>query len=405
MRLLFIDLSPGLGGSLVSIERLLGESERGFDPALLLSARNPAIGRFRAQGIPVMTVPTPDLPALRTTRFMRRVKETPGLAAGRSGPLRPLWNAARSARNVLLRTLPLTWRLWRAIASAKPDLVHINDAIFLNRPAIAASWLAGRRAVCHVRSLGQLNWIDRLLARTLRGCIAISRWVEEDLAAQGVRCAKSVLIYDGVDPAAYEDLPDRLAAREELGLPADATVIAVLGRLVPWKGQHLFIQAMRRVIESNPLAVGVIAGAPEVYSLDYEPALREQARELGIADRIRFTGFVAEPRTVLAAVDVLAHCSVTPEPFGLVMIEAMAAGKAVVTPAEGGGAEIVVHGETGLLYQPRDPVALEEAMLALTSDQATARIMGDAGRARVRSAFDVQRFRKQMEAFYREMAA
>jgi glycosyltransferase involved in cell wall biosynthesis len=377
----------------------------GFEPTLLLSAGNPAIGRFRAQGIPVVTVRTPDLPALRNTRFVQRVKKAPGQVAGRSGPIRALWNAARSARNVLLRTLPLTWRLWRAITSAKPDLVHINDAIFLNRPAIAASWLAGRRAVCHVRSLGQLNWIDRLLARTLRGCITISRWVEGDLAAQGLRCARSVWIYDGVDPGAYEDLPDRRAARESLGLPADATVVAVLGRLVPWKGQHLFIQAMRRVIESNPLAIGVIAGAPEVYSLDYEPALREQARELGIADRIRFTGFVAEPRTVLAAVDVLAHTSVTPEPFGLVMIEAMAAGKAVVTPAEGGGAEIVVHGETGLQYRPRDPVALEEALMALVSDQDAARAMGRAGRARVQAEFDVHRFRKQVAAFYREMTA
>jgi glycosyltransferase involved in cell wall biosynthesis len=415
MKILYVDLSPGWGGSLVSLERLLSRLDRAeFEPTVLLATRNPGRDRFTARGIPVLTVPTFAVETARSTALIGLVKKT---AAGQKlrtgGRMGRLWAWARGVRDTATRTLPLTWRLYRAIRAARPDLVHINDAIFLNRPALAAAWLARTPTLCHVRSLGRLGPWDRLWARTLRGLVFISRWVADDVAGQGVvpdpqglrRPCGSRVVYDGLDLAAYADTPDRGAARRALGLPADAPIVAVLGRLVPWKGQDLFLRSLRLVADVMPGVVGLIAGEPESYSLDFGPALRRLAAELGLADTVRFTGFVRDPQTLLAAADLLAHTSVSPEPFGLVMLEAMAVGRPVVTPAEGGGPEIVADGVTGYLYRPRDPAALAEAILKVLRDPQAGRRMAAAGRVRVAARFTLEQFAADMADFYRQHAS
>jgi len=404
MKILYVDLSPGWGGSLVSLERLLTRLDpHVYRPLLLLAAQNHGVTAFRDGGWPVYTVPTFRAEVAQNTPLIRRVKATSVGQVLRTGRLAPLWGIARGARSTLLRTWPLTARLWRIMFALRPDLVHINDAVFLNRAAIAAAWLARVPAVCHVRSLGQLSGWDRLWARTLRGFVFISRWVAQDQGAQGIPVSCGRVIYDGLDLASYADTPPRAAARLALGWPPQRPIVLSLGRLVPWKGQDLFLRALRQVADAMPEVLGVVAGAPETYSLDFEPALRSLADELRLGDCVRFTGAVADPKQVLAAADVLAHTSLSPEPFGLVMLEAMAVGRPVVTPAAGGGLEIIVHGETGLHYAPGDEQALAQALLQLLGDPSRAAQMGAAGRERVAAAFTLEQFVREMDRFYRDL--
>lgn len=404
MKILYIDLSPSWGGSLVSLARLLERLDlRTYQPLLLLADHNRAVDRFRAYPLPVYTVPTFRVEAARNTALVRQVKATPLGQKLRTGQLAPFWSMARGMRSTVLRTWPLTVRLWRVITALRPDLVHINDALFVNRPAIAAAWLARVPAICHVRSLGRLAGWDRLWARTLRGFVFISQWVAQDQAAQGIPLGRGRVIYDGVDLAAYANVPAKAEARAALGLPLDRKIVLALGRLVPWKGQDLFLRAMRRVADSTPDVLGVVAGAPEPYSLDFEPVLYALADELRLGDAVRFMGSVADPAIALAAADVVAHTSVSPEPFGLVMLEAMAVGRPVVTPAAGGGLEIVVHGETGLHYTPGDEDALAQALLTLLDDALRAEQMGAAGQERVAARFTPEQFVGEICRFYRDL--
>lgn len=406
MRILYVDLSPSWGGSLASLERLLTRLDRqAYQPQLLLAAQNRAAAVFRDRGLPVYTVPTFRAEAARNTALVRQVKATPVGQRLRTGRLAPLWGMTRGVRSTILRTWPLTARLWRIVAALWPDLVHINDAIFVNRPAIAAAWLARVPAICHVRSLGQLSGWDRLWARTLSGLVFISQWVAQDQAVQGIPTERGRVIYDGLDLTCYARVPDRAEARAMLGWPLDRPIVLALGRLVPWKGQDLFLRALRRVADVRPDVLGVVAGAPEPYSLDFEPALHALADELHLTDAVRFVGQVADPTAALAAADVVAHTSVAPEPFGLVMLEAMAVGRPVVTPAAGGGLEIVTHGETGLHYTPGDEAALARALLTLLDDVAQAERMGAAGRERVAARFTLDQFVGEMSRFYQDLLA
>ncbi len=406
MKILYVDLSPSWGGSLASLERLLARLDRrAYQPLLLLAEHNRAAADLRARGLPVYTVPTFRAETARNTALVRQVKATSVGRRLRTGRLAPLWGTARGLRSTVLRTWPLTVRLWRIMALLRPDLVHINDAVFVNRPVIAAAWLARVPAVCHVRSLGKLSGWDRLWARTVRGFIFISQWVAQDQAAQGIPVARGRVIYDGLDLGDYVAAPGRNEARLALGLPADRPIVLSLGRLVPWKGQDLFLRALRHVADAMPEVLGVVAGAPETYSLDFEPALHALADELRLGDTVRFTGPVADPTVALAAADVLAHTSVLPEPFGLVMLEAMAVGRPVVTPAAGGGLEIVAHGETGLHYMPGDEKALAQVLLELLRDPALAGRMGAAGRERVAACFTLDQFVRDVSAFYGDLFA
>lgn len=404
MKILYVDLSPSWGGSLVSLARLLDRLDRHtYQPLLLLSDQNRAADSLRGRSLPVYTVPTLRAEAARNSALVRGVKATSLGQKLRTGRLALLWGLARGMRNTALRTWPLTVRLWRVIAALRPDLVHINDAIFVNRPAIAAAWLARVPAICHVRSLGRLSRWDRLWARTLHGLVFVSQWVAQDQASQGIPVARGRVIYDGIDLAAYTDVPAKAEARAALGWPGDRRIVLSLGRLVPWKGQDLFLRAMRHVADVMPDALGLVVGAPEPYSLDFAPALHVLADALQLGDAVRFSGPVADPAVALAAADVLAHTSVSPEPFGLVMLEAMAVGRPVVTPAAGGGLEIVVHGETGLHYAPGDETALAQALLTLLADPMRATQMAAAGRERVAARFTLEQFAKEMGQFYRDL--
>jgi glycosyltransferase involved in cell wall biosynthesis len=107
----------------------------------------------------------------------------------------------------------------------------------------------------------------------------------------------------------------------------------------------------------------------------------------------------------LDAMDVAIHASTNPEPFGRVLIEAMALGRPLIAPREGGPLEIVVDGETGILVAPRDPNALAAAVDRLIGDPALRARMGAAARARVAAVFDIRRHVTTMEAIFDEMLA
>jgi len=185
---------------------------------------------------------------------------------------------------------------------------------------------------------------------------------------------------------------DGEAFRREWKVPNNVPLVTIVGRLQPWKGQDVFIRAAANVAEHVPDARFFIVGAP-TFAEDaaYEASLKKLALEAGLGEQVIFTGHRNDIPDVLAASDVLVHASVEPEPFGLVITEAMAAGKSVIATDVGGPAEIVLRNETGLLVPCRDAEALAAAMLRLVRDPALRTRMGEAGRRRVATHFSVER--------------
>ncbi len=169
------------------------------------------------------------------------------------------------------------------------------------------------------------------------------------------------VIYPGTDFAFIERaLGDRTNITElkKQFSPDGKPLVGLFGRLTSWKGQDVFLKALSSLHDVR----GVIVGGALFGEEAYEEKLKELTRELGIADRVTFAGHLDDVPKVMAACDVVVHCSTAPEPFGLVIVEAMMVGTPVIASAAGGAREIVVHGETGLLTPPGDENTLASAI-------------------------------------------
>ncbi|AYF73749.1 glycosyltransferase family 1 protein [Nocardia yunnanensis] len=231
-----------------------------------------------------------------------------------------------------------------------------------------------------------LALIIRLLGWTLaRGVIANSRGT---LASLYTWRRAALVAYPGVEFPAEGDGTERDQR------PARETVIAVVGRLAPWKGQDLFLRALADV-KIQPREVFLVGGTffDEEH---YRAELETLATALGLP--VTFTGHVDDPEAYLRHADILVHCSVLPEPFGQVVVEGMRAGCAVVATRPGGPEEIVEPGVNGLLVPAGDRAALTSALDTLIADQELRAKLADAARVRARD-FDVAESGRQVTAF------
>jgi len=159
----------------------------------------------------------------------------------------------------------------------------------------------------------------------------------------------------------------RAALRAELSTPADAVVIVLAGRPEPWKGHAELLDALARLRELPNWVCWIVGGAFTAEQTTFLASLESSVEERGISARVRFTGQREDVAELLAAADLFCQPNVTPEPFGIVFIEALYAGLPVVTTDHGGGREIV-DASCGRLVPPGDPGALAGTIGELVRD-------------------------------------
>ncbi|WP_027479400.1 glycosyltransferase [Gryllotalpicola ginsengisoli] len=209
----------------------------------------------------------------------------------------------------------------------------------------------------------------------------------DELEAMGIAREKTSVVPCGVDTTRFTLDGPRVRM-------TDASVIAVIGRLVPRKGADLVIQALARLGSVGGRAPELLivggpgGGDPSIYSDPEIARLAQVARDAGVGDRVRFTGQIPQRAlpSVIRGVDAVV-CTPWYEPFGIVPLEAMACGVPVVAAAVGGLRDTVVDGVTGMHVPPRDPEALAAALAELLPDQLRRARMGAAGRRRVEQGY------------------
>ena len=218
----------------------------------------------------------------------------------------------------------------------------------------------------------------------------------------GTRCPVR-LVYPA-HPLERFSTGDRLRVRQELGIPDAAPVAAIIGRLQPWKGQDVFMRAAARVAKEMPEARFLIVGGAAMPGDEaYSAQLRRAARELALPDRVFFLGDRQDVPDLLAASNVVVHASTEPEPFGLVIIEAMAAGRAVIASRGGGPSEIIEEGNSGLLTTPGNDEELAAAMLRVLRDDEFRERLSAGGRDRVDACFSFRRMAHELSSVLHEV--
>jgi glycosyltransferase involved in cell wall biosynthesis len=178
------------------------------------------------------------------------------------------------------------------------------------------------------------------------------------------------LVYPGVslDRFNRSSVPSPAEARRKLGLPLHGPIIGIVGRLQRWKGIHVLVEAMPKVLQKYPDAHCLVVGGKHNLEPDYEDFVKDKITALKLQDKVILAGLQSNVPDWMQAMDVFVHASDN-EPFGIVIIEAMALGKPVIAGNGGGPTEIITDGKNGLLTPYGDANALADAILRYLNDQ------------------------------------
>jgi glycosyltransferase involved in cell wall biosynthesis len=284
------------------------------------------------------------------------------------------------------------------------DLVHLNNSIVRNHPWMIAARLAGVPCITHERGINEKFLArDRWLARRLNGVVCISAAVRDNFTARGLGHLSLVTIHNGLDPDSMRPTRSVADIRRELGVDTRQRMVGIIGNIKPWKGQEVVIRALGLLRAEFPDLVCVLIGDTSPGDAAYRERILTLIDQMGLRGRVLITGYRTDVANYAAALEVQIHASIAPEPFGRVLLEGMALAKPLV--ASGGGAvpEIVVDGQTGLLFEPGNPVALAGALRSLLNDPIRAAAMGSAGFQRLMAEFSMSRNIDQIQALYDRM--
>lgn len=293
----------------------------------------------------------------------------------------------------------LAFRLGRLAKAIDAHILHSHNvgpwlygglaALALRRPLVHtehSNLFAGQRA---------LMYAERALAYGTHTVIADSSKVHRHLVErQGLPARKVRTIMNGIDTQLFSPDAPAAAAREALGVPAQALVVGTVGRLVPVKDQDSLLHAFAQVAPTTPQARLVVVGEGPLRA-----QLEAQASGLGIRERVHFAGGRRDVHQLLPAFDVFVLSSIS-EGLPLTVLEAMACGLPVISTDVGALKEAVENGQTGLLVPSRQPAALAQAIGTLLGHPERRRSMGEAALTRVRGCFDLRLMTQSYEGVY-----
>ena len=401
MRVLFLNPTGRIGGAETALLEMLAglrEAQPRWSFELVVASEGPLVGRAAALGVAVHVLP-----------FPRRLA-----AVGEWGRRRGVWPRLRLAASLARAVRPArayARRLGLLLQERAPDVVHTNGLKMHLLGARARP--EGAALLWHVHDyVGTRPVTSRLLRRAAAACSAVVA-NSESVAADLRRVVGNALtvepLWNAVDLRRFSPIGPRYDLDDLAGLsPADEGVIraGLVATFARWKGHRVFLQALAKVPASAAVR-GYIIGGPVYATPDSQVSLEALAREvdaLGLGGRVGFTGFVEDPAPAIRALDIVVHASTDPEPFGLVIAEAMACGKAVIASEAGGAAEIVTPGVNALTHRPGDAEGLAHAMATLAADPVRRRRLGAAGRATAEQSFGRRRLAGELARIYRRLA-
>jgi glycosyltransferase involved in cell wall biosynthesis len=378
---LYVSPYGTIGGAERALLALLDELDRTrFAPVVVLGEHGPLAADLEARGIETIVEPFPSPPLYRL-----------------AWPL----TLARLAR--------ASWRIRRLAHVRGVRILHGGDLVGLLLLIVARP--QGARLVY------QIHYLGGAARRLVLACLAVPA-VDQLLAvsarqpsqlgpAPGLLAGRTRVLPPGIRAEAFQD-GDRRAFRAEVGASDGAPLVGLVARHDTWKGHDVFLEAAARLRERRGdlrfvMVGGSLDGDQPPHVERYRDGFLARRKELGLEDAVAVLGHRQDVPAVLAGLDVLV-CPSEDEPFGMIVLEAMAAGTPVVASDCGGPAEILEDGRSGLLFRTGSAGSLAAAVLRILDEPGLGRRLAAEARNRVRSAFGSARYARDVEAVYAALA-
>jgi len=269
--------------------------------------------------------------------------------------------------NAIWDTLILAKRVADAFRRERIDVVLTNSMKAHVVGSLAAK-AAGRPCINYMHDA--LSGSARLIVREISRYCGVERLACSHMIDKTLGLARTTVVHPPIDLAEYRDLPSRAQARAALGLPNDGLpLVALIGRILRWKGQDRFIRIAARVLRETDAHFAIVGGAIFGGDADYPQELHDLVAKEGLQGRVHFVPWQEDMRNAYAAIDIACNCS-TREPFGLTTVEALACEVPVVCFDDAGVCEVFEQDRGGSKVSAGDENAFAAALLAYLRDPA-----------------------------------
>jgi glycosyltransferase involved in cell wall biosynthesis len=394
IRVVYLDHTAKLSGGEIALARLLPALDRKIvSPLVVLAEDGPLSQKLRSLNVEVLILSLPE--EVRSIR-----KDSLGVRGF-------------SRVKPLLHILTYSLRVKRVLKDAHCDIVHTNSLKSAFYGLLAAK-LARKKLIWHIRDTVDTSYLPRpavavvrFLARTMPNFVitnSVSTLTSLNLTGR----SRSAALPSGIP--LHSAVRDGLAESEFSSLRAGLrcssgkTRVVLVGRISRWKGQHVLIEAARILKAKGYDLRYLIAGSPMFGEDEHFQELKQRVNELGLHDDVEFLGFVDSVADLLSTCQILVHTSITPEPFGQVIIEGMACGLPVIASREGGPREIITDGVNGILIEPGMPNQLADAIAKLVDDPRFADSLALNGLIHVQQNFTIDATARRVESIYQTVA-
>ena len=298
-------------------------------------------------------------------------------------------------------------RLAKFIRDKNIEILHAHLARDYPIAAFAAR-AAGVKLVLTRHLLFPLKRLHRfVLPNNATTFIAVSNGVRRSLLAQNLLPPERVrLIYNGIKVGQFNKSEgtsgEEIALRQRLNLPENSKLVGIVGEIAAHKGQTDFARAAPEILKRFPDSRFLIVGRDNSAGEKHQTKLENLIGRLELQNKIRLLGWSDDVTSIYQTLDLFVSASRV-EPFGLVIVEAMAAGCAVVATMTDGAREILEDGKTGRLVPPKNPQALAAAVIEILSDENLRRNLSANARRAASEKFSVERMAAETQQLYKEI--
>lgn len=381
-----------VGGSFFSLLYLVsGLDKTKYNPIVVFHNEHSLLPQYHAAGIQTLIIPAYK-PAIYG------MGQIPRCITWLAHPCRDIFQkAVNFSQGFVGRALHYA----RLLRELNIDIVHLNNSIVRNNDWMLGAMLARVPCITHERGINKhYPLIARLLGKRLKAIVCISNAVRDNLKDHSIDTRNLVTIYNAIDPRVVSVTTEASDVLQRQNITPGARIVGVVGNIKFWKGQETMIRALPLILRDVPDLVCLLVGDTAPADQAYHDHLLKLAGELGVTKNIRFTGYTRNVADFINVMEVVVHTSVEPEPFGRVLIEAMAMSKPVVGARGGAVTEIIEEGKTGLTFTPGDPSSLAEMIRRLLLSPETTVTMGHNGRERLDSEFDIRTNVRKTQEIY-----
>ncbi len=273
------------------------------------------------------------------------------------------------------------------------NIIHLNNTVFAGLHWVLAAKLTGRKVVVHQRThLSNIIPIMSYHHHLVDYIFGMSDYTKKYLEQYGVNISKYTTFYDRIDLVSFYKriIKTPQSIRKEFSVDIEQPFIGIVGNLQRWKGQITVVQAVNILKDKYPDLKCLLIGDSSTKTKDdvaFYQELKEMINEYSLERNVMITGHRNDVPDILGVLDIFIHASISPEPFGMVVLEAMAMGKAIIASNEGGPLEMIINNESGILIKPNDPKLLADKIDLLISDAALRARLGENAMKRMKSQF------------------